>query len=105
MNDSGGNGWDGATFSVQACDGEQLITPITLVDGSTGTSEICFHTFKGYIISLTDGAKPDQITWTIRQDSVALYSGTTQTVISESCCLRTQWKVCSKHLMFLFVQN
>jgi hypothetical protein len=80
--DSWGDGWNGNTLSVSDCEGNLLVTDVTLESGSGGSADVCIpSTFgseenSGYVINAGGGWWQSEISWTlINSDGTGVVQG------------------------------
>ncbi len=71
LEDSFGDGWNGAeiTISDNTVCPPVIVGPFTLADGSTGTESISLANDMCYVIDVTEGGFPTEISWNITFDS------------------------------------
>ena len=73
MNDSYGDGWNGATFTLVDDQGIQVGTG-TLSSGASGTANFCLED-GCYTISVTGGSYPSEVSWTVDVNGTQVASG------------------------------
>ena len=61
MMDTYGDGWNDAEWSWTDSSG-MLIGKGTLIDGSSGTTDMCFES-GCYVFEVSDGSYPDELSW------------------------------------------
>lgn len=82
MDDSYGDGWNGANLTITG-DGGSTYGPFTLPNGSTGTETICLPD-DCYSINVTGGTWPGEVSWTLTDGGTTLASGGAPVVLSEA---------------------
>jgi len=65
LNDSWGDGWNGATLSVTDCDGNVLESALSISWGSFSAVDVCLPESDGYTITAGGGNWDSEITWSL----------------------------------------
>uniref|UniRef100_A0A7S3JZC0 Right handed beta helix domain-containing protein n=1 Tax=Aureoumbra lagunensis TaxID=44058 RepID=A0A7S3JZC0_9STRA len=68
LEDSFGDGWNGAEYTISALDGTVVATG-TIENGDTDTHEVCVVRSSCYSMKVTSGFYPDEISWSIGDSS------------------------------------
>ena len=63
MEDSYGDGWNGAVYTLHDTTTAETVASGTLSSGSLGTDVVCFSRSGCYTLSLTSGSWPSEISW------------------------------------------
>ena len=65
LEDSYGDGWNGATLSISHCDGTILESDISLSSGNHIVIDVCLPISDGYVIDVGGGAYDEEISWVL----------------------------------------
>ena len=96
MDGSCGDGWNGAMYRVRDVDADSLVQSGTLSYGTRGTDEICLDISGCYLLRVTSGSYPSEISWSFGTLTGGAPYGPAQIWMDENGALATGF-LCPPH--------